>query len=270
MGYLISLSKTGTSDWLEISEYALLAFALVVVVGLIGEHKLPFWHARIKFFEVLVVIGCGGEVLADGGIFMFSRQLQVISEQEVRDAGQRAVDAQNEAWFARKDAANARKDGEQLKLGAEKLRNENLILQTDLLKLRKESEPRRLTGEQREKLTKLLTGDPGAIVIVSTLLDRESSDFADDFNMAFKNAHWETLRIVNHASRKYGVSIGTVAGTKILDTKLVSDALLAIGVSHAEVSFDSNDHTMTPWFESGVLYLVIEGKPPLTAKFSKR
>lgn len=83
MGALISLSKTATSSWLKGSELALLVFALVVVVGLIGENKLPWWHHRLRVFEVLVTIGCGGELFADFGVFLFSRQLENLSNQEI-------------------------------------------------------------------------------------------------------------------------------------------------------------------------------------------
>lgn len=83
MGALTSLSRTETSFWLGVSEYTLLAFALVVVIGLIGEHKLPWWHVRYGLFEFLVLAGCAGELFADGGVFFFSRRLETLSDLEI-------------------------------------------------------------------------------------------------------------------------------------------------------------------------------------------
>jgi hypothetical protein len=86
MGYFLELSKSATSLALSVSELILLVSGIILVVGLIGEHKLPSWHFRYKVYELLVIIGCGGELLADGGIFLFSLRLQSISDHEVSDA----------------------------------------------------------------------------------------------------------------------------------------------------------------------------------------
>jgi hypothetical protein len=86
MGALTSLSKEATSFCLAASELALLFFALLVAVGLIGEYKLHWWNHRLWLFELLVAIGCAGELLADGGVFAFSRRLENLSNIEVGKA----------------------------------------------------------------------------------------------------------------------------------------------------------------------------------------
>lgn len=129
------------------------------------------------------------------------------------------------------------------------------------LKLEKELAPRRLTGEQKTKLVKLLEKNPGEIAIVSAVVDGESSDFADDFDSAFKLARWKTVRIANRITLNRGVSVGTVTGTRSTDAERVSNALEVISIPHAKVSFSADDHSTSPWFQSGVLYLVIEHKP---------
>ena len=85
MGYFSSLSKSATTTGLDLSEWALLVFGLVLVVGIFGEYKnLPkFLLGPKEVFEILVMIGVAGELLGDGGVFLFSRQLQTISDAEV-------------------------------------------------------------------------------------------------------------------------------------------------------------------------------------------
>jgi len=78
MGYFFSLSKSATAAALGVSELALLAFGVVLVVGLIGEIK-----SKRKIFEWLVILGVAGELFADGGVFLFSNQLQTISDLEL-------------------------------------------------------------------------------------------------------------------------------------------------------------------------------------------
>jgi hypothetical protein len=82
MGYFLSLSKSATITWLDTSEWLLLLFGIVLVVGIVGEIRLPDWHHRLKTFEILVLVGVLGELAADGGIFFFSSHLQTISEAE--------------------------------------------------------------------------------------------------------------------------------------------------------------------------------------------
>jgi hypothetical protein len=84
MGNFLLLSKSATSNALNISEVALLVFGLVLTAGLIGEYaKSERWKRHLKTFEMLVIIGVAGELLADGGIFLFSGHLQTISNSEI-------------------------------------------------------------------------------------------------------------------------------------------------------------------------------------------
>jgi len=135
-----------------------------------------------------------------------------------------------------------------------------------LLELLKSMEPRRLTGVQKEVLTKLLKEHPDSVAIVSTIMDGEGSDFADDFESALHAATWQTMRIKNHISIKTGILIGCVAGTVLPGAKRLADALHAAGVRYEDATFSSDDHSTSPWFQSGVIYLVIERKPELTRR----
>jgi len=108
MGILTSLSKAATSTALHVSEVVLLFFGVVLVIGLIGEYaESEPWEKWTKLFEMLVIIGVAGELLADGGIFLFSRQLEVISEVEIAALNKEAGDAREAAGKAVERAAKA-------------------------------------------------------------------------------------------------------------------------------------------------------------------
>jgi hypothetical protein len=86
MGTFFSLSKSASSTALDISEITLLLFGVLLVAGLIGEYaKSERSKRRVKIFEMFVIIGVAGELLADGGIFLFSRHLQTIADLEIAD-----------------------------------------------------------------------------------------------------------------------------------------------------------------------------------------
>lgn len=141
-------------------------------------------------------------------------------------------------------------------------------LEVKRVELEAKVSPRRLSGDQKSTLAKLLSGKKGGAIIVSSLLDAESSDFADDFDAALREAKWETMRIRNRAVTAYGVSLGTYEGTDTLPyTQWLSDALTAIKIEHEIKTFGEEDRTrISPYFEKGYLYLVIDKKPPFQSE----
>jgi hypothetical protein len=169
-------------------------------------------------------------------------------------AKQGAADAQKTASEANKGTADALVE-------QERLRKDNLVLQSQLLLLRRQSEPRRLTGEQKAALVKQLSGSAGGVTIVSPLIDGEALDFADDFDSALQTAHWKTGRVRSLLTTKFGVAIVTVEGTVLRQTKQLSDALTAIGVQHEMTTAKEGDGSTGPVYHSGYLYLLIEHKP---------
>jgi len=101
MGYFFSLSKFATTSWLDWSEIILLVSGLVLVVGIIGEYaKSDRWKRHHRVFEVLVIIGVCGELLADGGVFLFSSHLQTISDAELAAVTKKAGEAGERASAA--------------------------------------------------------------------------------------------------------------------------------------------------------------------------
>jgi hypothetical protein len=202
-------------------------------------------------------------------LLLFEEQLTA-AKTDLAKQQERAALAEARVNEAVANIEGARAETAKALAAQEKIRQDNLQLSIKLeeerlarLKLQKESEPRRLTGTQKDTLARLLADGSSAIAIVSKVLDTESSDFADDFDSALRLANWETLRIKNRLSSKYGVSLGTATGTPFTPlVKKLSDALTAIGVSHDTTTFAVGDASTSPPFQAGALYLVIEQKPP--------
>src|SRR5438034_10605055 len=85
---LLSFSKSSAAFWLGMSEWALLVFGALLVVGLIGEYRIdhgkcPKFKKRKWLFELFVIVGVAGELFGDGGIFLFSGHLQTIADREI-------------------------------------------------------------------------------------------------------------------------------------------------------------------------------------------
>jgi hypothetical protein len=147
-----------------------------------------------------------------------------------------------------------------------KLYNLTEVLRKQNNELRAKLQPRRLTGSDRTALAKLLSNPPWGIVIVSTEMDGESADFADDFDATFHEAHWQTRRWDTFTDNWNGVFVGMLNGSadtaQMQKIKDVSAALTAIGVPNEERTIDeAHRQRMSPWFETNVLYLVIGHKP---------
>jgi hypothetical protein len=122
---LSSLSKHATSLALNASEVALLVFGVLLVIGLLGEYsKSERWKRYLKAFELLVILGVAGELVADGAIFSLSAHLQTLSDVEVarlHNAAESAnataknfesqiADANAKAEIAHRDAESFRLD----------------------------------------------------------------------------------------------------------------------------------------------------------------
>jgi hypothetical protein len=178
----------------------------------------------------------------------------------------RLADTNAIAASANERAAEAGKGTAEALVEQERIRLENLTLQSRLASLQKQSEPRRLTGEQRASLTKRLASIKDGLTIVSPMADGEASDFADDFNSAVQSAGWQTLRIANRISIKFGLSVVTVDGTALPQTQRLSDALTAIGLPHDVTTVKNGDASTSPAFQAGFLYLVVEHKPLPTTR----
>ena len=122
---LFSLSKSATGSVLDLCEYALLFFGLVLVVGIFGEYKkLPKWFLRWpkELFEILVMIGVAGELLGDGGVFLFSHRLQILEGADIQVLDGKAEKALSDATEAghKAKAASGEADSAKLESGKAK------------------------------------------------------------------------------------------------------------------------------------------------------
>jgi transposase len=190
------------------------------------------------------------------------RQLQA----DLKEKDRQIAETQRGATEASAKAEGFRLEIAKANDSAAKSQERAVELESRLLKLRKETEPRRLSGSQKERLARFLAVHPTPIGIVSRLVDTEASDFADDFEEALKNAHWETLRIKNRISSKYGVSISFVSATapnRAPELRMLDEALTAIGVPHQIVEYAVGEASISPAFQERGLYLVVDEKPPV-------
>jgi hypothetical protein len=248
MGYFLSLSKSATSTALDLSEWALLVFGLVLVVGIFGEYKklpkrLLLWPATA--FEVMVMIGVAGELMGDGGVFLFSRHLQTISDgeyaaldKEAGDARRDAGNANKDAGIARRDAADANKDAGEAKERADKL-------EVQAATLRKQAEDEHMARVRLQERvawrtispadiadigTRLsvyrLSANPGIRVAVGTIADNdEAVSFSEDIADVLKAARWPFIGVQPYGhlgQQRFGLRIST---TRDDPTRMAAQAL---------------------------------------------
>jgi hypothetical protein len=223
---LASLSEPATTTMLDICEFGLLLFALLVVIGVIGEHKLPWWNVKYELFSVLVAVGCAGEMIADGGVFIFSKHLQTISDAELSHARVDVANALLMADSANERAEVARKDAEGFRaqiaeataraaIAEQHAAEANRIAESERLarvQLQKELQPRRLTARQKQTFAADLGSNPQPIFIGFCAFETDCIDFANDIGDGFKQAHW-TPTLGPRMASPYGIVVGFMKGS---------------------------------------------------------
>lgn len=257
MGYCLLLSKPAAIHWLDASEWGLLVFGLAVFVGIWGEIKLEHGSTRFKIAEYVVLYGILGELIADGGVFLFSTQLQTISDSE------NAV-LNKEAGDARKAAGEANEHAKLLDVRIAEAQRETATARLEQAQLEAKIASRRLTGGQKTKLRLLLESHPIPIAVARNPFDKESIDFADDFISALLAAHWPTV-LRTWLGFRYGVLIGAVdeESRNSPDVKRLSNALLAIGVPNEVIALSKDDTSLIPPPAPHAMYLLIGLRPPI-------
>lgn len=193
-------------------------------------------------------------------------KLQGQAETEARNAleaykitvtGQ-VADAKKEGIAAGKAAGDALLRAATLEKEAQELKAANLALEAKI-------QPRRLTGNESQKLATALSKlSPRPIGIVSRILDPEGADFADDISDAFDKAHWGAVRQRDWLMTNKGVAIATLDGTTIapdLEAALI-DALAAANVKATVTTILKREqNTTSAHFQPDVLYLLVGSKP---------
>jgi Alanine-zipper, major outer membrane lipoprotein len=239
----------------------------VYKIRLIGEYaKSERWKRHVKTFEMLVIIGVAGELLADGGIFLFSSHLQTIADQEIADltltAGNAKASAENAAKAA--DRAKASADearhkadaagdaaGDAATKGAEVGRKADGLLQkyvdTEnkleeqrkiLAEYESKNAPRRVSSEQAELIKgRLLRFKVWSISVFATSTNSpEVIDFANDLEAVFRSA---SLKVEASSSVFTAMSPGTpprgllvkISSNRVADADILAGALHDAGLT---------------------------------------
>ena len=241
MGTFFSLSKSATSLSLNISEIALLLFGLLLTLGLIEEYsEADRWKRYVKVFEMFVILGVAGELLADGGIFLCSSHLQTISDLEVASLNVRANQAEASLGKAISDAesakATARGFDSQIAGASARAAEANQKAEEERLerlKLEAIVAPRSLSLDQQRQIADACRKFHGHDVLVySNALDGEAAALGGQIISALQSAH-----IVVADARGSGFGTGKfdtgvhVSGPKVEDEfiSVLETALSKIG-----------------------------------------
>lgn len=129
-----------------------------------------YWLSWIEFGStialLLVALGVGFEFVADRVAAPLRRKIEMAREAEISQANARAEEAKRDATIA------------------------NL----ELTRIERRFAPRRLSGEERERIVaKLAEFAPRAVTIVEARFDDpEEKDFVIDLVHVFKDAHWQS------------------------------------------------------------------------------
>jgi hypothetical protein len=190
---LSQLSKSATSLWLAVFEFSLLAFGAVLVIGLVGEYsESDRWKRFVKAFELMVILGVAGELLADGGIFLLSRRLQILSDIDVAQLSQEAATATATAKglelqiaAANERAANAENETARLNKMAEDERAARLNIEKTI-------GPRSLNAAQTKKLEANLQSFAGLSIDVFGYYwgKQEGKDFTNTLAKVLNESGW--------------------------------------------------------------------------------
>jgi hypothetical protein len=189
------LSKHATSLALNISEAALLLFGLLLVIGLVGEYsEKDRWKKHVRVFKWLVILGVGGELIADGGIFLLSGRLQSLADGEIAIFQSAVAQETTRAESFRSDIANANlraAEAEQETARLNKLAADETIARQ---KIEAKIADRRLLAAQTKILKDCLREHPGTVVVTAIANDREAYTYAQDWREMFDAGGWKTGR----------------------------------------------------------------------------
>jgi len=236
MGILVSsLTKAQLSTLFTISEWVLLVSTIILVTGIIGEGKTPWWRLRHDLYVFLVALGCIGEFFGEAGIFVFSRQLQTLEESEISranilagNAGDNATRAKNaadkaeiisskagtsaeaalrKADLARKDVREASKQLARIRTDAQAVEAEANKTKSDLINLAVCNAPRVISdwfiaGGVSRSYVDELKPMAGQVVFIEFVPDAEARRAAENISRTLAQAEWDvkSIQLVNTTS----------------------------------------------------------------------
>ena len=176
------------------SEIVLLIFGAVLTAGLVGEyleHKSDWWKRKLKVFEMCVIIGVLGELLADGAIFSVTQRLQELSDREVATLNKKADDANALAKGYESQIESAKKDATKAVQGAIQNALDLAAQQRKTEELGAKVADRTIPADERKKLVACLAQRPGHVEI-KAISDAEAIQYAEQWYQLFSDAKWDT------------------------------------------------------------------------------
>jgi hypothetical protein len=214
MGIFLSLSKSTTLFWLNASEWALLIFGTLLVGGLIIEYRAQHGSRWMKLGELLVILGVAGELLGDGGIFLFSSHLQAIADTEgaasaskvakdnsdaavksssdalvISKAARREADSlENDIVSAKTQAADAESHLADALQRAADAKQEAVEATRELVKLKT---PRSLSDEQQKRIISKLKPFAGTPFDLWVSGDTDSTTLLRTIRALLNSAEWK-------------------------------------------------------------------------------
>jgi hypothetical protein len=238
---LSSLSKHATSLALNASEAALLLFGALLVIGLVGEYsKSGRWKRYVNAFELLVILGVAGELVADGAIFLFSAHLQSLSDIEVARLNNAAESAnatarkfESQIADANVKAETARRDAEAFRLDIAKAQGSASAAETETLRL-KQKMADRVCGKPEiaaiSRKMKSFAGQEFRLTTYSNMPEPEA--IAECIHQALTTAKWKFVPWENGA-----ILIAGIAGVLVhVDSKTDARTQEAAGALASELS----------------------------------
>jgi len=223
MGALGSVSKSTASLGLHISEVVLLAFGLLLAVGLVGEYtKSDKWKEYARLCELMVIVGVLGELIGDGGMFLFSEALQSVSDLEVAQLNVKAAGAEQKAAEERERAAQAEARAAEANEKAEQERSARMAIEEQLAH-------RVLSEEQKKSIASKLTQFAGIVVgVIACTNDLEIREFATQIRDALAAAGMTPLIALDFQ----GIAL-TGVGVFLPRDRLQVEYSAAVGINEA-------------------------------------
>lgn len=255
----------------------------------------PWMKLLVSVGWLLIVVGVMGEFVADsfvsnadGIVATFNENLLADAQRRTGIASERAASAFERATQTEREASQENERAAKALEAAEKARTEAEGFQLKIaqaneraaeanrtaeserlarLQLEKELQPRRLTGNQKEKLRSLVSGDPQQIMFGWCLTGSDDcQDLVNDIGDAFNKAGWKTVFGSSTRNRR-GIQVGFVKGS---DERLaahwvaiIRNAISEVGLASEQTWFDPDDRTLVGGFQKNVLYVIVGQKPAI-------